>query len=63
MPLTKPGELTVEKTPNYFEKDVGPSRVHHFNSSIKLIMIVRDPTRRLVSDYTHNSKHPGSYGR
>ena len=58
MPISKPGQITFEKTPNYFVDHVVPGvpeRIQKFNSSIRLLLIVRDPTKRIVSEYTHNS--------
>ena len=55
MPISEPGQITFEKTPNYFVDPGVPERIQKFNSSIRLLLIVRDPTKRLVSEYTHNS--------
>ena len=41
MPVSSPEELTLEKTPNYFEVKVMPSSVKKMNSTIKLILIAR----------------------
>ena len=54
MPYTTPEETTIEKSPNYLECPECAQRIHEFNSSIKLILIVRDPTDRLVSEYLHH---------
>ncbi|XP_059139896.1 heparan sulfate glucosamine 3-O-sulfotransferase 1-like [Physella acuta] len=51
MPLSLPHQLTIEKTPNYFVDLNVPKRVYHFNPSIKLILVVRNPIDRAVSDY------------
>jgi len=51
MPYSFPGVLTIEKTPAYFVCDLAPERVKRMNSSMKLILIVRDPIDRAVSDY------------
>ena len=55
MPLSSPEQLTVEKTPNYFfaGKVDTTERIHAFNSSVKLVLIAGDPSRRLVSYYVH----------
>lgn len=52
MPLSYPDQITVEKTPRYFISKISPSRIHRMNSSIKLIVILRHPTTRVISDYT-----------
>lgn len=52
MPFTVPGQLTVEKTPGYFAAPQAPARVWDMNPAVRLLLIVRDPAERLVSDYT-----------
>ncbi|XP_076846057.1 heparan sulfate (glucosamine) 3-O-sulfotransferase 1-like 2 [Brachyhypopomus gauderio] len=52
MPLTLPGQVTVEKTPGYFTAPLAPARMWLTNPAVKLLLIVRDPAHRLVSDYT-----------
>lgn len=60
MPLTGKGKITVEKTPAYFHTPAVPQRVSQFNRNIKLILIVRDPLIRSISDYTQlNVKRQG----
>ena len=51
MPPSELGHVTIEKSPAYFVTESAPSRVMAMNSSIKLIVIVRDPVTRLISDY------------
>lgn len=52
MPTTQNDEqLTVEKSENYFTSQITPKRIHEMNDKIKLILVVRDPTERTVSDY------------
>jgi hypothetical protein len=43
--------ITIEKTPAYFVSPRVPSRVRRMNESIKLLVIVRDPVERAISDY------------
>ncbi|XP_061692636.1 heparan sulfate glucosamine 3-O-sulfotransferase 1-like isoform X2 [Syngnathoides biaculeatus] len=45
-------EITVEKTPGYFTSTLAPERICAMNSSIKLLLILRDPAERVISDYT-----------
>lgn len=51
MPYSFPDQITIEKTPAYFACDGAPSRIHDMNSSVKLLLIVRDPVYRSISDY------------
>ncbi|KAK2893886.1 heparan sulfate glucosamine 3-O-sulfotransferase 6-like [Channa argus] len=60
MPRTLDGQITMEKTPSYFVTKEAPSRVCTMNCKAKLIVVVRDPVTRAVSDYTQTlSKNPG----
>ncbi|ELT97403.1 hypothetical protein CAPTEDRAFT_84639, partial [Capitella teleta] len=54
MPWSKPGKIVIEKSPAYLQwtKKV-PPRVLAFNSTVKLIIILKDPLKRTVSHYTH----------
>lgn len=51
MPYTYSDQLTVEKTPAYFTEDEVPERVYRMNRTIKLLLILRDPVERTISDY------------
>uniref|UniRef100_A0A3B5A138 Sulfotransferase n=1 Tax=Stegastes partitus TaxID=144197 RepID=A0A3B5A138_9TELE len=60
MPRTLDGQITMEKTPSYFVTKEAPGRVCTMNCRTKLIVVVRDPVTRAVSDYTQTlSKNPG----
>jgi len=48
---SNPDQITIEKTPAYFVTPTAPERIRAMNASIKLILIVRDPVVRLISDY------------
>ncbi|XP_012675346.2 heparan sulfate (glucosamine) 3-O-sulfotransferase 1-like1 [Clupea harengus] len=52
MPYSYPHQITVEKTPGYFTSAQAPERIRAMNASIKLLLILRDPAERVVSDYT-----------
>ncbi|XP_058176331.1 heparan sulfate glucosamine 3-O-sulfotransferase 6 [Anopheles ziemanni] len=52
MPPTIEGQLTMEKTPSYFITRDAPRRVHHMNPATRLLVVVRDPVTRAISDYT-----------
>nr|CAH7744516.1 unnamed protein product [Callosobruchus chinensis] len=59
MPATLEGQLTIEKTPSYFITKEAPRRVQLMNPSTKLLVVVRDPVTRAISDYTQAiSKKP-----
>ncbi|XP_062865928.1 heparan sulfate glucosamine 3-O-sulfotransferase 3B1 [Trichomycterus rosablanca] len=60
MPRTLEGQITMEKTPSYFVTREAPRRIFTMNHNTKLIVVVRDPVTRAVSDYTQTlSKNPG----
>ena len=53
MPLSIDGQLTVEKSPSYFVTEKAPKRLRSVASGdLKLLLIVRDPVERLISDFT-----------
>ncbi|XP_015672025.1 heparan sulfate glucosamine 3-O-sulfotransferase 1-like [Protobothrops mucrosquamatus] len=52
MPNSHSAQITVEKTPGYFSSLEAPERIYAMDRSVKLLLIVRDPVERLVSDYT-----------
>ena len=52
MPATLEGQVTMEKTPSYFVTAEAPRRVQHMSPGTKLIVVVRDPVTRAISDYT-----------
>ncbi|KAK5968296.1 Sulfotransferase, partial [Trichostrongylus colubriformis] len=45
-------QVVVEKTPGYFTSPVAPKRVREMDPTMKIILIVRDPTQRTISDFT-----------
>ena len=51
MPYSTQHQITIEKTPNYFVDKLAPGRVFDFNSSMRLMLIVRNPVDRSMSDY------------
>lgn len=58
MPETLPHQLTIEKTPSYFITKEVPARICRMSNSTKLVLVVRDPVTRAISDYTQIlSKH------
>ena len=59
MPLSAPSQITVERTPNYITSNTALDRIYEFNSSMKIIALVRDPILRLMSTYVlHTRRKP-----
>ena len=57
MPYVSPGQIAVEKSPSYFINEATPERIFLYSRHLKLILIVRDPVQRAISDFTQlNSK-------
>ena len=52
MPFTTRDQITIEKSPSYFVTPEAPRRMHNLSSTVKLILIVRDPVERTISDYS-----------
>lgn len=60
MPRTLDGQITMEKTPSYFVTQEAPRRIHDMSPDTKLIVVVRNPVTRAISDYAQTlSKTPG----
>ncbi|XP_063328031.1 heparan sulfate glucosamine 3-O-sulfotransferase 3B1a [Pelmatolapia mariae] len=59
MPKSSEGQLTMEKTPSYYVTKEVPARIYAMSKDTKLIVVVRDPVTRAISDYTQTrSKKP-----
>ncbi|XP_018407839.1 PREDICTED: uncharacterized protein LOC108783708 [Nanorana parkeri] len=59
MPRTIEGQITMEKTPSYFVTNEAPQRIYSMAKDTKLIVVVRNPVTRAISDYTQTlSKKP-----
>ena len=52
MPWSDPGQLLVEKAPACFASSLAPARIRQMNPSVRLLIILRNPATRAVSDYT-----------
>lgn len=52
MPETTEFQVTLEKSPAYFISKAAPARVRQLDKNIKLIVVVRNPITRAISDYT-----------
>lgn len=62
MPPTGQGEIALEKSPSYFVTSTVPKRIFDMDSNVRILLIVRDPLTRLISDYTqilHNHMEKG----
>ncbi|XP_063216116.1 heparan sulfate glucosamine 3-O-sulfotransferase 5 [Bacillus rossius redtenbacheri] len=57
MPYSFGDQITIEKSPSYFITPEVPERVRAMNSSVKLLLIVREPLTRAVSDYLQLRSH------
>lgn len=57
MPLTTINQLTMEKTASYFHASGVPERIHAMNTSIKLILVCREPVNRAMSEYIQFSEN------
>lgn len=58
MPLTSPGQLTIEKTPGYWIRKEVPRRIHKMSPDTKLIVVVRDPVTRAISGNQPSNQLP-----
>eukprot|EP00112_Aurelia_sp_Birch-Aquarium-sp1_P026104 Seg904.7 transcript_id=Seg904.7/GoldUCD/mRNA.D3Y31 product="Heparan sulfate glucosamine 3-O-sulfotransferase 4" protein_id=Seg904.7/GoldUCD/D3Y31 len=61
MPRSYPNEITLEKSPRYFVDQHVPKRVYEMSPSIKLLIILRDPVKRAISDYAHMKTRKKKY--
>jgi [heparan sulfate]-glucosamine 3-sulfotransferase 5 len=52
MPLAYPDQITMEKTPAYFQFAHIPELVYKMNPNIKLLLVIRNPVIRAVSSFT-----------
>ena len=51
MPFTNKNQITIEKSPSYFIVDEVPQRMSMLSQQVKLLLIVRNPVERVVSDF------------
>ncbi len=63
MPYSFAEQITIEKSPAYFITETVPQRIYSMNSSTKLIIIVRDPVTRLISDYAQLAENKAKKDR
>lgn len=51
MPVSRVGDITFEKTPSYYEERYAFRRLHSIIPNVKLILSVREPVKRAISDF------------
>uniref|UniRef100_A0A7I4YKT2 Sulfotransfer_1 domain-containing protein n=1 Tax=Haemonchus contortus TaxID=6289 RepID=A0A7I4YKT2_HAECO len=62
MPLSKGSQLTIEKSPAYFHSRTAAERIRALNPAMKIIVVVRNPVMRAISDYTQASSKRRTFG-
>ena len=55
----KTEQVLIEKSPQYFQSPSAPARMRRMRDDVKLILIVRDPVERMVSQYVHFDQKTG----
>ena len=63
MPCSYSNQITIIKNAWYFSNSYIPERIKNFNESIKLILLVREPVARAVSQFTfkHRRDRHGAF--
>ena len=57
MPVSSQYQLTFEKSPSYFVGESFPAAMaRDVSPELKLVLIIRDPVKRAISDYVHVTK-------
>ena len=62
LPLSRPGQVTMEKSPRYFYYDHVPKRIKDMRKDVKLLVVLRDPIDRAISCHVqrvHQLQHDG----
>ena len=62
MPCSVQGQITVEKSACYLQEPDTPARIHAMNSSIRLIVLFREPISRAVSHFSFSQHIAKRYG-
>ena len=52
MPCSFSNQVTIEKTPSYFQSRRAPERIYGMNSNVRIIVLVREPVTRTLSQFT-----------
>ena len=50
----RPDQVAMEKTPKYLVTPGAPAALHAINPAAKIMLIVRDPVVRAISDFIHS---------
>lgn len=59
MPATEERQITIEKTPSYFISSRVVERIRQMSPDVRLIVVLRDPVSRALSDYAQaRTKRP-----
>ena len=53
MPLSYENQITLEKSPQYLIREAAARRIYEYDKKIKLMVTLRHPVKRLISDYWH----------
>jgi len=61
LPFTYPELLTGEKSPGYYWSADAAARILRMNSTIKLIMVVREPVERCMSNYLQHASRQENF--
>lgn len=61
LPTKKPGQVLIEKSAEYFHVDEVPARVYKMKQDMKIIVVLRDPFERMVSDYYFIRRYAKQY--
>ena len=56
MPCSGPDSVVIDHTIQYFKKSFVPKRAYMFNRNVKLILLVREPISRTVSQYLQSTE-------
>ena len=56
MPDAKEDQVVFEKTPKYFVTPIAPKGLKRIDPNMKIILVMRDPVTRTLSDYVHERK-------
>ena len=54
MPFSREDQLTMEKSPYYLTSKKAPVRLLNINPKMKFIIMIREPVKRAVSQFTHD---------
>ena len=52
MPYSLPGQIVIDNSADYFANKVVPERIFNLIPGMKLILAVRNPVDRALSEYT-----------